>query len=79
VNYQSVEFEEAGVRPIHRWHLLICRHRNEPIRLALMLPKVRPQALVQLPYVGGTIAIAFNKPGCNLRLTQKQVADVFLV
>jgi phosphate transport system substrate-binding protein len=27
--------------------------------------------------VGGTIAIAYNKPGCNLKLTQKQVVDVF--
>ena len=28
--------------------------------------------------MGGTIAIAYNKPGCDLRLTQKQVADIFL-
>jgi phosphate transport system substrate-binding protein len=27
--------------------------------------------------VGGTIAIAYNKPGCNLKLTQKQVVDIF--
>jgi phosphate transport system substrate-binding protein len=28
--------------------------------------------------VGGTIAIAYNKPGCDLKLTQQQAADVFL-
>ena len=27
--------------------------------------------------VGGTIAIAYNKPGCKLKLTQKQVVDIF--
>jgi len=36
------------------------------------------RGVVQFPAVGGTIAIAYNKPGCDLRLTQKQAADVFL-
>jgi phosphate transport system substrate-binding protein len=27
--------------------------------------------------VGGTIAIAYNKPGCTLKLTQKQTVDIF--
>ena len=27
--------------------------------------------------VGGTIAVAYNKPGCSLKLTQKQVVDIF--
>jgi phosphate transport system substrate-binding protein len=34
---------------------------------------------VQIPTVGGTIAVAYNNPGCaNLKLTQKQAAEVFL-
>jgi phosphate transport system substrate-binding protein len=27
--------------------------------------------------IGGTIAVAYNKPGCKLKLTQKQVVDIF--
>ena len=36
------------------------------------------RGVVQIPMVGGTIAIAYNKPGCNLKLTQQQTVDVFL-
>lgn len=36
------------------------------------------RGVVQIPMVGGTIAIAYNKPGCNLKLTQKQTVDIFL-
>jgi len=28
--------------------------------------------------VGGTIAVAYNKPGCKLKLTQKQTVDIFM-
>jgi len=35
------------------------------------------RGVVQIPMVGGTIAIAYNKPGCNLKLTQKQTVSVF--
>jgi len=35
------------------------------------------RGVVQIPMVGGTIAVAYNKPGCNLRLTQKQTVDIF--
>jgi phosphate transport system substrate-binding protein len=28
--------------------------------------------------VGGTIAVAYNKPGCSLKLTQKQVVSIFM-
>ena len=27
--------------------------------------------------MGGTIAVAYNKPGCSLKLTQKQTVDIF--
>jgi phosphate transport system substrate-binding protein len=37
------------------------------------------RGVVQLPIVGGTIAIAYNKADCKgLKLTQKQLADIFL-
>jgi phosphate transport system substrate-binding protein len=36
------------------------------------------RGVVQIPMVGGTIAIAYNKPGCTLKLTQQQTVDVFL-
>ena len=49
---------------------------DEPITSA-QAAKVK-RGVVQFPAVGGTIAIAYNKPGCELKLTQKQVADVFL-
>ena len=49
---------------------------DEPITSA-QAAKVK-RGVVQFPAVGGTIAIAYNKPGCDLKLTQKQVADVFL-
>ena len=34
--------------------------------------------LVQIPIVGGAIVPAYNKPGCELKLKQKQLADVYL-
>lgn len=36
------------------------------------------KGVVQIPMVGGSIAVAYNKPGCDLKLTQKQVALVFM-
>ena len=74
VNYQSVG-SGAGVRQFIAGTVDFAA-TDEPISSA-DAAKVR-RGVVQLPTVGGTIAIAFNKPGCNLRLTQKQVADVFL-
>ena len=34
------------------------------------------RGVVQIPMVGGTIAFGYNKPGCNLKLTQKQAVRV---
>ena len=34
------------------------------------------RGVVQIPMVGGTIAFGFNKPGCDLKLTQAQVVKV---
>ena len=36
------------------------------------------RGVLQIPTVGGTIAIGYNKPGCSLKLTQKQVVSVFM-
>ena len=34
------------------------------------------RGVVQIPMVGGTIAFGYNKPGCSLKLTQKQAVQV---
>ena len=34
------------------------------------------RGVVQIPMVGGTIAFGFNKPGCDLKLTQTQAVRV---
>lgn len=34
------------------------------------------RGVVQIPMVGGTIAFGYNKPGCNLKLTQEQAVQV---
>ncbi|MEC8608254.1 MAG: phosphate ABC transporter substrate-binding protein PstS [Cyanobacteriota bacterium] len=36
------------------------------------------RGVIQIPMTGGTIAVGYNKPGCTLKLTQKQVAEIFL-
>jgi len=36
------------------------------------------RGVVQIPIVGGTIAIGYNKPGCSLKLTQKQMVSIFM-
>ena len=39
--------------------------------------KVR-RGVVQIPMTGGAIAVAYNKPGCDLELSQSQVVGVFM-
>lgn len=39
--------------------------------------KVR-RGVVQIPMTGGAIAVAYNKPGCDLRLSQSQVVGIFM-
>ena len=34
------------------------------------------RGVVQIPMVGGTIAFGYNKPGCNLKLTQEKAVKV---
>jgi len=73
-NYQAVG-SGAGIRQFIAGTVDFAAS-DEPITPA-QSAKVK-RGVVQFPAVGGTIAIAYNKPGCDLKLTQKQVADVFL-
>ena len=73
-NYQAVG-SGAGIRQFIAGTVDFAAS-DEPITSA-QAAKVK-RRVVQFPAVGGTIAIAYNKPGCELKLTQKQVADVFL-
>ena len=44
---------------------MISRHRRKVKR-----------GVVQIPMIGGTIAFGYNKPGCELKLTQDQAVKV---
>ena len=75
VNYQSVG-SGAGVRQFVAGTVDFAA-TDEPIKAA-EVAKVK-RGVVQFPAVGGTIAVAYNKADCPaLKLTQKQVVDVFL-
>jgi phosphate transport system substrate-binding protein len=73
VNYQSVG-SGAGVRQFIAGTVDFGAS-DEPIK-ALEAKQVK-RGVVQIPMVGGTIAVAYNKPGCSLKLTQKQTVDIF--
>jgi phosphate transport system substrate-binding protein len=73
VNYQSVG-SGAGVRQFIAGTVNFGA-TDEPIKPSESARVKR--GVVQIPMVGGTIAIAYNKPGCSLKLTQKQTVDIF--
>ncbi len=73
VNYASVG-SGAGVRQFIAGTVNFGAS-DEPISSA-DAAKVK-RGVVQIPMVGGTIAVAYNKPGCTLKLTQKQTVDIF--
>lgn len=73
VNYQSTG-SGAGVRQFVAGTVDFGA-TDEPIK-ASESAKVK-RGVVQIPMVGGTIAVAYNNPGCTLKLTQKQTVDVF--
>ncbi len=73
VNYQSVG-SGAGVRQFIAGTVDFAAS-DEPIS-AKDAAKVK-RGVIQFPAVGGTIAIAYNKKGCNLKLTQKQLVDIY--
>jgi phosphate transport system substrate-binding protein len=74
VNYQSVG-SGAGVRQFVAGSVDFGA-TDEPIKDSEAAKVSR--GVVQIPMVGGSIAVAYNKPGCELKLTQKQLADIFL-
>jgi phosphate transport system substrate-binding protein len=73
VNYQSVG-SGAGVRQFIAGTVNFGAS-DEPIK-ASEAAKVK-RGVVQIPMVGGTIAVAYNKKGCSLKLSQKQTVDIF--
>ena len=73
VNYQSVG-SGAGVRQFIAGTVDFGAS-DEPIKSS-EAAKVK-RGVVQIPMVGGTIAIGYNKPGCSVKLTQKQLVDIF--
>jgi len=75
VNYQSVG-SGAGIRQFVAGTVDFGA-TDEPIKSS-EAAKVK-RGVVQFPSVGGTIAVAYNNASCsNLKLTQLQVADIFL-
>jgi phosphate transport system substrate-binding protein len=74
VNYQSVG-SGAGIRQFVAGTVDFAA-TDEPIKSS-EAAKVK-RGVVQIPMVGGTIAVAYNKPGCSLKLTQDQTAKVFM-
>jgi len=73
VNYQSVG-SGAGVRQFLAGTVDFAAS-DEPIKPA-EAAKVK-RGVVQIPMIGGTIAVAYNNPSCTLKLTQKQTVDIF--
>jgi phosphate transport system substrate-binding protein len=75
VNYQSVG-SGAGVRQFLAGTVDFGA-TDEPIKPAEAAKVSR--GVIQFPVVGGTIAVAYNKADCPaLKLTQKQLVDIFL-
>jgi len=75
VNYQSVG-SGAGVRQFVAGTVDFGAS-DEPIKPSEAAKVTR--GVVQIPVVGGTIAVAYNKADCPaLKLSQQQVADIFL-
>jgi phosphate transport system substrate-binding protein len=74
VNYQSVG-SGAGVRQFLA-RTVDFAASDVPME-AEEIAKVS-QGVVQIPLTAGAIAVAYNHKGCELKLTQAQLADVFL-
>jgi phosphate transport system substrate-binding protein len=74
VNYQSVG-SGAGVRQFIAGTVDFGAS-DKPMK-AEEIAKVS-RGVLQIPMTAGAIAVAYNNPGCELKLTQKQLADIFL-
>ena len=74
VNYQSVG-SGAGVRQLIS-RTVDFAASDVPMK-ADEIAKL-PQGVVQIPMTAGAIAVAYNHKGCDLKLSQAQLVDVFL-
>ncbi|MFM1812317.1 MAG: phosphate transporter substrate-binding protein PstS, partial [Cyanobacteriota bacterium] len=74
VNYQSVG-SGAGVRQFQAGTVDFGAS-DAPLDAAEA--KAIQRGVVQLPLTAGAIAVAYNLPGCSLKLSQAQLVDVFL-
>lgn len=74
VNYQSVG-SGAGVRQFIAGTVDFAAS-DVPMKAA-EIAKV-PKGVIQLPMTAGAIAVAYNNPGCTLKLSQSQLAAIFL-
>jgi len=74
VNYQSVG-SGAGVRQFSAGTVDFAAS-DAPMK-ADEISKVA-RGVLQIPMTAGAIAVAYNNPGCELKLSQQQLADVFL-
>ena len=74
VNYQSVG-SGAGVRQFVAGTVDFAAS-DVPMK-ASEIDKV-PRGVVQLPMTAGAIAVVYNNKGCELKLSQGQLADIFL-
>ena len=74
VNYQSVG-SGAGVRQFTAGTVDFGAS-DKPMK-AEAIAKVS-RGVVQIPMTAGAIAVAYNNPDCDLSLTQKQLAGIFL-
>ena len=74
VNYQSVG-SGAGVRQFQAGTVDFGAS-DAPLDAAEA--KAISRGVVQLPLTAGAIAVAYNLPGCTLKLSQAQLVDVFL-
>jgi phosphate transport system substrate-binding protein len=74
VNYQSIG--SGGGRKAFIDQTVTFAASDDPIKESDIRKVSR--GVVQIPIVGGTIAIAYNNPACKLKLTQKQAVSVFM-
>jgi len=80
VNYQSVG-SGAGVRQFHAGSVDFGATDEELNASKGEFTKgaTAQRGALQIPMMGGTVTPAYNNPSCkNLKLTQRQVADIFL-
>ncbi len=74
VNYQSVG-SGAGVRQFVAGTVDFAAS-DAPMKEEEIAKVAR--GVLQIPMTAGAIAVAYNHEGCDLQLTQKQLADIFL-